>query len=117
MVVIDGSRLGLMIEDKFNQIVEESQKRCLLLRSKKRRDYANEDVLSNFKRVSEACSLYKIDITKPYGVALFLVVLKIDRLTKLINEGGTPQNESLNDTLDDLHNYEHLLEALLLEVD
>ncbi len=84
---------------------------------KKSKDYAGEDVLSNFKRVAETCRRLNVNVQTPEGVALFFTVHKLDRLAKLIGEGATPANESLADNRDDLIQYVELLDAILAEKD
>ena len=79
--------------------------RCALLISKGD-DYAGEDVLANFKRMSQLCNLLRVD---PAGsatdAALFLALLKLDRWTNLRSKGTMPKNEAIKDTIYDLHNY------------
>lgn len=76
------------------------------LRVSKGKDYANtKDCLLNFKRVAKVCDIFKIDITKPYGVTLYWMVVKLDRICNLINSGVEPNHESLRDNMKDLQNY------------
>ena len=78
------------------------------IRIYKGQDYANnDDCLQNFKKMSQILSILNIDITKSYGICLIYAVLKIDRLCNLIFRKKTfdPQNESIEDTLNDLQNY------------
>ena len=76
----------------------------------KTKDYANEDVLSNFKRMSTLIStLLRKEIT-PSDMAMILVCLKMDRLQNL--KGRSPENESVKDTWLDLINYLSLYFAL-----
>lgn len=82
----------------------------------KAEDYANTDVLANFKRMSDLCEILQINPGKtPTDCALFLMLLKIDRWCNLRNKGTSPQNESVKDTVNDLHNYIDL--AYACEVD
>ncbi len=101
--------------DQARRIQDESLKRRWKLRESKGHDYATNDILSNFKRMSSILSKWKIDITRPEGVALFYALLKIDRLCNLIFTNKTPMNESLQDTIDDLKNYIDLMEECILE--
>lgn len=79
--------------------------RCSLLINKNA-DYAGEDALANFKRMSQMCKLLRIDPTKSaVDAALFLALLKFDRWTNLRAKGTEPKNESIKDTVCDLHNY------------
>lgn len=71
----------------------------------KGKDYADSDVLSNFKIVSEIVKLAKIDATLPEGYAMLMVILKIVRIWNLKTSGKTPENESLLDSYKDLINY------------
>ena len=73
---------------------------------RKSADYATEDILSNFKRVNVLCSILGIDTSKsPVYCALYLCVHKLDRFTNLLRDSKEPMNESIEDTLVDLHNY------------
>ncbi len=71
----------------------------------KRHDYANEDVLSNFKTVSLAAKSLGINIGDPVGYSLFMVLLKIARLNNLLNQEKTPNNETIDDSFLDGINY------------
>ena len=73
----------------------------------KSEDYAGEDVLANFKRMNQLASLLGISTEKsPTDCALFLALLKLDRWCNLRKKGVTkPRNESIKDTVKDLHNY------------
>jgi hypothetical protein len=74
---------------------------------KKRKDYSNEDedVLSAFKIIANVSRELSIDVTTPTGVALFMVILKIHRITNLLNNNTPPENESLIDSFEDGINY------------
>ena len=74
----------------------------------KREDYGSEDVLSNFKQVSAAAKSLNIDITNPTQYALFMGILKVARITNLMNDNKIPNNESLEDSFKDLINYNKL---------
>lgn len=76
------------------------------LSSRKSQDYANDDYLSNFKRMHIMCNTLNIDPRRsPADCALFLTLLKLDRWTNLRNKGTAPQNEGVIDTIYDFHNY------------
>ena len=76
------------------------------LSSKKSKDYANADYLSNFKRMHIMCKTLDIDPRRsPADCALFLTLLKLDRWTNLRSKGVAPQNEGVVDTIYDFHNY------------
>jgi len=69
-------------------------------------DYATDDVLSNFKRMSKLCELLNIiPARSPADSARFLMMLKVDRWCNLVGSGKKPKNESVKDTVIDLHNY------------
>ncbi len=68
-------------------------------------DYATEDVLSNFKRLSAAAKALNISIHTPEGYALYMVLMKIDRINNLLTSGKTPSNESVEDSFGDGINY------------
>lgn len=72
----------------------------------KGQDYADLDILSNFKRVSELCDILSIAPKRSAAdCALFLAVLKVDRWCNLRRRNESPANESIKDTIIDLHNY------------
>jgi hypothetical protein len=71
----------------------------------KSHDYAGEDVLSNFKSVSSAAKALEIDVTTPSGYALFMVIMKIARISNLSNSDKTPNFEGLYDSFEDGINY------------
>ena len=72
----------------------------------KGRDYANEDILSNFKRMSRLTEILGITpSSSSTDCALFLALLKLDRWCNLRRQKVSPTNESLKDTIQDLHNY------------
>jgi len=79
--------------------------RILEVTKSKRVDYASADVLSNFKAVSAAAKALGVDVTNATGYSLFMVLLKIARLTNLLNEAKTPNNESIDDSFLDGINY------------
>jgi hypothetical protein len=67
-------------------------------------DYANEDVLSNFKLAAGIVG------TTPELNCLNLIATKVARLGVLLNKDNvTPNNESIDDSLIDLANYTMLL--------
>lgn len=71
-------------------------------------DYANEDVLSNFKSAGE-----NIGISAELQ-CLSLIATKVARLGNLLS-GKTPNNESISDSILDLSNYTDLLYCLVNE--
>lgn len=74
----------------------------------KSEDYANEDVLSNFKTAGANCSI------SPEQQCLSLIATKVARLGNLLS-GKTPNNESVSDSILDLSNYTDLLYCLVNE--
>ena len=95
------------MENKKQQEVYESLHNELMeIIKKKGHDYGKDiDTLSNFKEVSTAAKALGIDIGKAEQYALFMVILKIARLTNLLNSGKTPNNESVDDSFKDGINY------------
>jgi len=89
--------------------------RCGLLMDKSQ-DYAGEDVLANFKRMNILCKQLSIRPARsPADCALFLALLKFDRLCNLKNKGTAPKNEAVKDSYIDLLNYLDLAHACELE--
>jgi NADH:ubiquinone oxidoreductase subunit C len=85
------------------------------IREKKGHDYAtSENVHENFDTIAQLCKLFKIDMTKPHGVAFLYKLLKLQREANLLFNNKTPANEPIVDTLLDLANYNDLeLEILI----
>lgn len=71
-------------------------------------DYANEDVLSNFKTAGANIGI------SPELQCLSLIATKVARLGNLLS-GKTPNNESISDSILDLSNYTDLLYCLVNE--
>lgn len=94
-----------MTSEKQIEIYRELDEKIMSVTSSKRHDYANTDVLSNFKGVAQAAKSLGINIGDPAQYSLFMVVLKIARLTNLLNSGKTPSNESIDDSFLDGINY------------
>ena len=72
-------------------------------------DYANHDVLSNFKKVANV-----LDIT-PQQYCVQMITTKIVRLANLIGSNKAPKHESIQDSIHDLRNYAFLLGCILEE--
>jgi len=112
----------MKLEDAI-KLQERLFKKRMEIRRKKGHDYANlEDCLINFKTVATIAHLFGVDVTKPYGVAFFYKILKLQREANLLFSNKTPENESLLDTLLDLSNYndlelECLVESGIIEVE
>lgn len=94
-----------MTPEKQIEIYKEVDEKIMEVTSLKRHDYANTDVLSNFKGVSTAAKALGIDIGDPVQYSLFMVILKIARLSNLLNSAKTPKNESVEDSFLDGINY------------
>ena len=87
------------------ELYQRMDEEILSITRSKAHDYAGADVLSNFKGVSAAAKALGIDVTNPTGYAMFMVLLKIARLTNLLSAGKTPNNESIDDSFKDAVNY------------
>jgi hypothetical protein len=97
-----------MIREEQIELIESLDSRLIEVLKSKGEDYATEDVLSNFKQVSSASKVLNIDVGDPTNYALFMCILKIARLTNLINNNKTPNNESIDDSFVDLIGYSKL---------
>jgi len=101
--------------DQLNFIEKINENGVKLLKSKGH-DYAGEgDVLKNFKQMNEMCKILDVDVRTIEGTHLFYILLKIQRITNLLNAGKTAMNEGVQDTLIDLRNYTDLLNCTLQE--
>ena len=99
-------------EEIYNKMHEDIMK----ITASKRSDYANTDVLSNFKRVGEALKVLRIrELPAPLAYSFTMIILKLDRWINLIIQNTCPKNESVEDTVMDLQNYIDLSEALHYE--
>ena len=95
-----------MLKDQFNELFDKTHSECSRIMTSKRADYANEDVLSNFKRLSEVARLLGVEPSRSaWDYAMFMVVMKIDRWCNLRRKKAKPTNESVQDTVIDAHNY------------
>jgi hypothetical protein len=104
-----------MTRERQLELTKELNDKLVNLFISKGTDYADADVLSNFKIVSQVVDLLKIDTKTPTGYALLMVVLKLCRIGNLLEKNATPQNESLLDSFGDGINYFKL--AYLCEKD
>lgn len=102
-----------MIIAELLKLTEASYRRRTELLRTKGHDYSTEDTLENFKRISAVLKALKVPMYEPWGVAMFHILHKADRVVNLVAQGRTPKNESVRDTLDDMRNYIDLLEGLL----
>lgn len=87
----------------FNYFIEK-QKHILMSKSS---DYANEDILSNFKLAGNICNI------GPEMNCLSLIATKVARLGVLLNSKEVPKHESIDDSILDLANYTFLLKCLI----
>ncbi len=102
-----------MNRTRYDMIIDRVTRERRDLHIAKSDDYATLDVLSNFKRVSAAARALEVDAATPLGYALFMMLMKIDRINNL--NGRTPKNESLKDSFKDLMNYAELAFAIYQE--
>ena len=86
-------------------LIEGLDKKTLEIIKSKANDYASQDVLSNFKIVSNVIKAIGIDPTTPEGYAMLMVVLKFVRIWNLKTDGKDIKNESLLDSYEDAINY------------
>lgn len=94
-------------ETQKNLFTEFTNKQLEIITSKQE-DYANEDVLSNFKTAGANSGI------KTEQQILSLIATKVARLGNLF-KGKTPNNESIDDSIIDLGNYTFLLYCLIRE--
>lgn len=96
-----------MKRNEFAKLCKGINDARMKLMFKKGDDYAtDEDELSNFKRMRALCHILKIAPRRSArDCAMFLAMLKLDRLQNLYNREVAPKNESVVDTVVDLHNY------------
>ncbi len=94
-----------MIPEDQIKLYKEIDDKLIDIMTSKRHDYADADVLSNFKGVSRAAASLGINIGDPTQYALFMVLLKIARLSNLINSGKIPKHEAIDDSFLDGINY------------
>uniref|UniRef100_A0A6M3J9S1 Uncharacterized protein n=1 Tax=viral metagenome TaxID=1070528 RepID=A0A6M3J9S1_9ZZZZ len=109
----------MKLEDALKLEREDFEKR-MSIRLKKASDYANEDILANFKATAAVCkSLAEhgmpIDITTAKGVACLYQLLKMLRRLNLYAKSIPPQNEALQDTFLDASNYIDLEKEIVAE--
>lgn len=99
--------------DKFLETVEVRHQSRINLYKKKSHDYATEDVLSGFKRAGLVIDTLRIkELPGPLCYSFTLIILKLDRWINLLLTGNKPENESIDDTVTDCHNYLDLADAV-----
>lgn len=92
-------------EKHFRNLIDKLRK----IQISKAGDYANADVLSNFKLAGNVAGL-NAELN-----CLSLIATKVARLGVLLNSTNKPNNESIRDSVEDLINYGILLDMLLSE--
>lgn len=101
-------------KDQMSLVADMQQEEVAIL-STKGSDYADEDVLKNFKQVAQICSILNIDARTIYGTHLFYIIIKVQRICNLLNSGKTAKHESVRDSIIDLRNYISLMNCSLEE--
>jgi hypothetical protein len=96
-----------MTKQKQEEIITNLQEEIKVIRDRKGSDYANEDVLSNFKLAGSICGL------SAEQNCLNQIATKVARLGNLLKEDKTVKNEPIQDSIIDLINYGYLLYCLL----
>lgn len=91
------------------KIINDLHERKMKIIKSKSSDYANDDVLSNFKG-----SAAVLGISAPRQI-LSLIATKVARLANLIDRPGTQNNESIEDSILDLSAYTDLLYCMMQE--
>ena len=99
-----------MIIEEMSLLTDEVNAQKSKLVSSKNKDYSyGTDVHANFKRLAELCKTLNVDVTTPEGCMEYMVLHKIHRLFKLINDGTEPNHESIFDNGVDEEVYMDLL--------
>ena len=98
-----------MDKKRQEQLLDEFHAKMKQVLTSKGSDYANEDVLSNFKLAGNICGL-SAELN-----CLSLIATKVARLGVLLNSKGNPKNESIKDSVLDLANYAVLLNMIIDE--
>lgn len=97
-----------MTRDKQLSLIKGLDDSLINVLISKSNDYATEDVLSNFKRLATAAKALNLNVQTPEGYALYMVLMKLDRINNLFTSGKMPSNESIEDSFGDLINYAKL---------
>ena len=106
-----------MNSQQFGLIFYETVKDLETTLVAKANDYATEDVLSNFKRLSNAAKALDINVQTPVGYSLFMSLMKLDRINNLTKVEKETKFESVEDSFKDLLGYVMLAHAIFLEKD
>jgi len=94
-----------MTKEEQIKIISSLNEKTMDIMKSKGADYADEDVLSNFKQVSSVIKTLCIDITIPEGYAMLMIILKLSRINNIKKDNKDPKNESLLDSYEDMINY------------
>lgn len=96
--------------EEMGLLVDEVNRQKARLVSSKNKDYSyGSDVHANFRCLAELCKTLKVDVTTPEGCMEYMILHKIHRLFKLINDGTEPNHESIFDNGVDGEVYTDLL--------
>lgn len=88
------------------ELIEQMDRDLTDILKSKGEDYSTDgDRLENFKRLAGAVKELKLDMTTSYGVAMFMVIMKVDRINNLLRTGKGPNNEGIEDSFKDGTNY------------
>lgn len=104
-----------MNKQEFGVLYYETVKKLENVLVNKANDYATQDVLSNFKRLSAAAKALELDVTTPLGYALFMCLMKLDRINNVTKNHKQVKNEGIEDSFVDLWGYAILGLGLFLE--
>ena len=85
-----------------NPLVEKMLERLLTIHDKKNDDYAKSWPYENFDRSALVASWFDKNEDKAYVI---LIATKLARLATLLNSTKAPNNESIDDSFDDLAMY------------
>jgi hypothetical protein len=83
----------------FIQILD----RMKAIHEKKNQDYSvSSDAFSNFEQAAVIASWFNDPVAKVFAT---MIGIKLSRIANLLNKGGTPNNESLDDSFLDNETY------------
>ena len=94
-----------MNQKRFNELIDEFIAKSSGVLKSKNHDYATEDAVSNFKRITYIAKHYRFDFSTLPEYGLFMSCMKIDRIMNLLKGNKTPKNEAIEDSFIDLFNY------------
>lgn len=99
-----------MKQEDFNKMVKDGSDRRAIILTKKGSDYdkIDQDRLSSFKKIAAIANQLEIaGCTNFRGsdMAMIEILFKMVRDANLKSSGRPVQNESRQDTIDDMHNY------------